>query len=43
MDNAITDTHHHRLGWPWASDVTWAMVCLMVGILLVLAWATVPA
>ena len=43
MENAITDTHHHRLGWPWASDVTWAMVCLIVGILLVLAWATVPA
>ena len=43
MDNVITNTHDRRVGWPWASDVTWAMVCLIVGILLVLAWATVPA
>ena len=43
MDNVITNLHDRRLGWPWASDVAWAMVCLAVGILLVLAWATVPA
>src|SRR6266436_7377221 len=30
-------------GWPWASDVTWALVCLIVGPLLVLASVTVPA
>jgi hypothetical protein len=43
MDNAITNTHDRRLGWPWAADVTWAVVCLIVGILFVLAWANVPA
>jgi hypothetical protein len=43
MDNAITNTHDRRLGWPWAPDITWAVVCLIVGILLILAWATVPA
>jgi hypothetical protein len=30
-------------GWPWASDVTSALVCLMVGLLLLLASVTVPA
>jgi hypothetical protein len=30
-------------GWPWAPDVTRALVCLMVGLLLVLASVTVPA
>jgi hypothetical protein len=43
MNNALTNTHDNRIRWPWAADVTWAMVCLMVGIVLVLAWATVPA
>jgi hypothetical protein len=30
-------------GWPWAPDVTRALVCLMVGLLLVLASLGVPA
>jgi hypothetical protein len=30
-------------GWPWAPDVTRALVCLMVGLLLVLAALSVPA
>ena len=30
-------------GWPWAPDVTRALVCLMVGLLLVLASLSVPA
>ena len=30
-------------GWPWASDVTRALVCLIVGLLLVLASINVPA
>jgi hypothetical protein len=30
-------------GWPWASDVTRALVCLMVGLLLLLASVNVPA
>ena len=30
-------------GWPWAPDVTRALVCLMVGLLLLLASVTVPA
>jgi len=30
-------------GWPWAADVTRALVCLMVGLLFVLASVTVPA
>src|SRR5262245_46112887 len=30
-------------GWPWAPDVTRALVCLMVGLLLVLASVGVPA
>jgi hypothetical protein len=43
MNNVIMSGHDRRLGWPWAADVTWAVVCLMVGVLLVLAWANVPA
>jgi hypothetical protein len=30
-------------GWPWASDVTTAVVCLIVGLLVVLASIYVPA
>jgi hypothetical protein len=30
-------------GWPWAPDVMRALLCLMVGLLLVLASVTVPA
>jgi hypothetical protein len=30
-------------GWPWASDVAWALVWLIVGLLLVLASVNVPA
>jgi hypothetical protein len=30
-------------GWPWASDVTQALVCVIVGLLLVLASVNVPA
>lgn len=30
-------------GWLWAPDVTWALVCLVVGLLLVLASLSVPA
>jgi hypothetical protein len=30
-------------GWPWAPDVTRALICLMVGLLLVLASLSVPA
>jgi hypothetical protein len=30
-------------GWPWASDVTRALICLIVSLLLVLASVNVPA
>jgi len=30
-------------GWPWAPDVTRALLCLMVVLLFVLASVTVPA
>jgi hypothetical protein len=30
-------------GWPWVPDVMRALLCLMVGLLLVLASVTVPA
>jgi hypothetical protein len=30
-------------GWPWASDVTGALVYLIVGLLFVLASVNVPA
>jgi len=30
-------------GWPWASDVTRGLVCLIVGLLVVLASIYVPA
>jgi len=29
--------------WPWASDVTRTLVCLIVGLLLLLASVSVPA
>ena len=28
---------------PWTPDVTWAVVCLIVGMVLILLWANVPA
>jgi hypothetical protein len=32
-----------RAHWPWASDIIRALVCLIVGLLFVLASVNVPA
>jgi hypothetical protein len=41
MQPRIDESRAH--GWPWAPDVTRALLCLMVGLLLVFASVTVPA
>ena len=43
MNQTVINMEHRRLGWPWAPDVSWAVVCLMLAVLLALAWANVPA
>jgi len=41
MQTRCEESRAHR--WPWASDVTRALVCFIVGLLLVLASVNVPA
>ena len=41
MQTRLEESRAHS--WPWASDITRALVCLIVGLLLVLAAVTVPA
>jgi len=41
MQTRCEGSHAH--GWPWPSDVTSALVFLVVGILFVLASVNVPA
>ena len=43
MSNQTMNTGRERHGWPWAPDVKWALLCLIVGLLLVLVSANVPA
>jgi len=40
---AETKCESHVRGWPWPSDVTRALVFLIVGLLFVLASVNVPA
>jgi hypothetical protein len=40
---AETKCEIHAHGWPWPSDVTRALVFLIVGLLFVLASVNVPA
>jgi uncharacterized membrane protein len=43
MSKVFMKAETARHAWPWAADVTWTAVLLIVGILLVLASAYVPA
>ena len=43
MSNMSAKADQQSQGWPWALDVAGAVGCLIVAILLVLAWANVPA
>jgi ABC-type multidrug transport system permease subunit len=43
MSKVTMKANQERQGWPWASDVTWAVVWLIAFVLFVLVWATIPA
>ncbi len=43
MSNQTMNADQERHGWPLAPDVTWALICLIVGLLLVFVSANVPA
>jgi hypothetical protein len=43
MSNRTMNADLDRHGWPWAPDVKWALVCLIVGLLFVLVSAHIPA